>query len=227
MTPPNNNVATPHLTQNLAGIGGEALALAADYKGSESFRSAGYVPVTTNSSYEGGVVKQSGGFSFIRVFQSGHAPALFQPETTYQIFMRAMFHNDIATGKQDLTKNTSYVSEGPSDSWGWTDTLPGLPENDCNLWWSTGTCTPEQIAAVAAGTATINEFMFVSSPGGDEPLPFQIGNGNGSTSGNSSGTTGGEAASGTSNNGVAGALSQCSLVTLTVLVGVSFFVGVY
>lgn len=215
------------LTDHVPGIGGEELALAAEYKGADTFRSAGYVPVTTNSSYEGGVVKQAGRFSFTRIFQAGHSPASPQPETVYQIFMRAMFHNDIATGKEDLTQNTAYVTEGPTNSWNWTDTLPSdLPENACSLWWMSQTCTPEQILAVATGNATVNEFLFVQSPGGDPVLPYQDGTGTSSTNGTSTGTSGGEASSGTSSgNGAAGALLQSSLVSFTVLVGVSLFIA--
>lgn len=217
------------LTRYLPGIGGEAIALAAEYNESNTFRSAGYVPITTNSSYEGGVVKQAGRFSFARVFDAGHATAFYQPETVYQLFMRAMFNNDLATGKEDLTKNKAYMTEGPTNSWNWTNTLPDPPENECNLWAVPLTCNADQAMALALGNATISEFQIVSSPGGQPVLPPQddSATGTGSTNGNSTGTSGGAASSGTNNSGATGSLGQLSFVSLAGVVGFSFYLGMY
>ena len=49
-------------------IGGEQVSLAINYTDSEQFRSAGYTPIQTNSSYVGGQVRQYGNFSFSRVY---------------------------------------------------------------------------------------------------------------------------------------------------------------
>ncbi len=49
-------------------IGGEEVSLAINYTDSEKFRSAGYTPIQTNSSYVGGQVRQYGNFSFSRVY---------------------------------------------------------------------------------------------------------------------------------------------------------------
>ncbi|KIX06239.1 uncharacterized protein Z518_04214 [Rhinocladiella mackenziei CBS 650.93] len=83
-------------------IGGEALALAAEYNDSARFRSSGYETITTNSSYMGGVVRQAGTLSFSRVFQGGHSVSSYQPETVYRIFMGTMFGLDVATGKVNV-----------------------------------------------------------------------------------------------------------------------------
>ncbi|KEF56638.1 uncharacterized protein A1O9_06827 [Exophiala aquamarina CBS 119918] len=209
-------------------IGGEAIALAAKYNGSETFRSSGYVPIATNSSYEGGVVKQAGRFSFARVFQAGHAPAFFQPETIHSIFNRTMFNNDVATGKEDLTKNPTYVTDGPTDSWGWTDTLPPPPENMCNLWAPAGTCTEEQLQALALGNATVTDTEIITSPGGLPVLPPQNDKTT-SSNGNSTGTSGGggAASSSASNSGAAGNMVRLSIVSLIATVGTSFYLGTY
>lgn len=53
-------------------LGGEQLSLAAKWTGTESFTTAGYEYVRTNSSYNGGIVRQHGNLSFSRVFQAGH-----------------------------------------------------------------------------------------------------------------------------------------------------------
>ena len=144
-------------------------------------------------------------------------------------FMRAMFNNDLATGKEDLTKNKEYVTKGPTDSWGWTNTLPDPAENLCSLWAVSLTCNADQAMALALGNATITEFQMVSSPGAQPVLPPQddAATGTGSTNGNSTGTSGGGASSGTSKSGAAGSLGQLSFASLAGLVGVSFYLGIY
>jgi carboxypeptidase D len=52
--------------------GAEKLSLAAAWSGAEDFGKAGYEYVQTNASYQGGVVRQYGNFSFTRVFEAGH-----------------------------------------------------------------------------------------------------------------------------------------------------------
>jgi len=54
-------------------IGGEAASLLVNYTGSDDFASAGYSPIFSGSNMAlGGFVRQSGNFSFSRVFQAGH-----------------------------------------------------------------------------------------------------------------------------------------------------------
>lgn len=148
-------------------MGAEALSLAAKYPSAEQFHSAGYTAIRTNASYTGGVVRQQGrSLSFSRVFQSGHSTSSYQPETVYRIFMRAMFDKDIATGQKDLGGHagSDYISKGPQSSWGWSETLPGIPPEECSLWNMVPSCDEAQKVAVAAGNATINEFDIVVDP---------------------------------------------------------------
>ncbi|OQN96342.1 hypothetical protein B0A48_17598 [Cryoendolithus antarcticus] len=72
----------------------EQLSLQANWSGAESFRKAGYEQIVVNDSYVGGVVRQYGGLSFSRVFQAGHDVSFYQPETSYQIFNRALANRD-------------------------------------------------------------------------------------------------------------------------------------
>lgn len=81
-------------------LGGEAVALAADYKYAERFRETEYERLKTNGSYTGGEVRQYGKFSFSRIFEAGHGVSAYQPETVYRVFMRAMFGRDVATGEK-------------------------------------------------------------------------------------------------------------------------------
>lgn len=53
-------------------MGGENITLSVKHKQSEAFISSGYENVITNSTYNGGVVRQHGNLSFTRVFQAGH-----------------------------------------------------------------------------------------------------------------------------------------------------------
>jgi carboxypeptidase C (cathepsin A) len=53
-------------------LSGERMSLAINSTLSESFRDAGYANITTNSTYVGGLVRQSGNLSFSRVFDAAH-----------------------------------------------------------------------------------------------------------------------------------------------------------
>ena len=65
-------VPTSTSNKPFSGLGGEQISLAINSSQSASFHSAGYANITANSTYVGGVVRQSGNLSFSRVFQAGH-----------------------------------------------------------------------------------------------------------------------------------------------------------
>jgi hypothetical protein len=109
-------------------IGAEETALAAKYPHATQFAASGYETLATNKTYNGGVVKQYGSFSFSRVFDAGHSVGVYQPETVYNIFMRTMFEKDVATGKKG-TKN--YSSKGPASSLGIRNVLPSPAPTTC------------------------------------------------------------------------------------------------
>jgi hypothetical protein len=106
-------------------LAGEGLSLEAQYPGKKQFNAAGYEKIVTNATYDGGVVRQHGKFSFARVFESGHAVSAYQPETVYRIFQRSMFGQDVATGK-DVAGNL-YSSKGPASSLWIKSKLPKSP----------------------------------------------------------------------------------------------------
>ncbi|RMZ88721.1 hypothetical protein DV736_g4038, partial [Chaetothyriales sp. CBS 134916] len=97
-------------------IGGETVSLAVNYSKTPNFHAAGYTNISTNTSYVGGLVRQHGNFSFSRVFQAGHEVPAYQPETAYEIFTRALFNKDIATGKISLTDD--YTTRGLANTCG-------------------------------------------------------------------------------------------------------------
>jgi hypothetical protein len=145
-------------------LGAEAVSLNASYPSAPAFRAAGYANITTNSSYVGGVVRQHGGFSFSRVFESGHAVQAYQPETVYKIFNRAIFDKDVATGHHSIQNGYDvYSSEGLSSSFGIKNKLPAPRKSRCYFWAYNSTCTDNQAAALMNGTAVVKD-LFVVEP---------------------------------------------------------------
>ncbi|KAJ4352254.1 uncharacterized protein N0V89_007601 [Didymosphaeria variabile] len=139
-------------------FGGEAVSLAMEHESSVQFREAGYSPITTNSTYQGGVVRQYNGISFSRVFDAGHAAGAYQPETVSKIFDRVTLNKDVATGKINLG-DAPYSSQGPVSSFEIKNVLPTPPKNECYTWAIADTCTTEQIAALANGTAAVRDYI--------------------------------------------------------------------
>ncbi|KAM0453014.1 hypothetical protein ACHAPV_009256 [Trichoderma viride] len=145
-------------------IGGENISLSMNFPTALSFRTAGYANLVTNSSYNGGLVRQQGNVSFSRVFEAGHSVTTYQPETVYQIFQRTMFGMDVATGK---TKVDGYYStKGPTSSWDTKNNVPRhSPQNECYTYLATETCTPEQLQALENGTAVVKNFVVLEPAG--------------------------------------------------------------
>ena len=142
-------------------IGGEEVSLAVNYSQSEAFRAAGYANISVNSSYIGGQVRQHGNFSFSRVFQAGHEVPAYQPETAYQIFTRAIFGKDIATGVIDTVRSVNYSTNGSSTTFEVKnqDLGPPTPQFYVLALWAT--CTEEQIESIRNGTGLVQDYILV------------------------------------------------------------------
>ena len=112
-------------------VQGEQSSLKIPWSSQEKFQSAGYTPLVISPVHSGGLTRQYGNLSFTRVYQAGHMVPSYQPEASYEIFMRALLGNDIATGTVDLqevaARGEQYATEGPGDTW-WmkNDVLPAL-----------------------------------------------------------------------------------------------------
>ncbi|KXH43587.1 serine carboxypeptidase [Colletotrichum nymphaeae SA-01] len=141
-------------------IGGEQVALAIPWADQENFANAGYEPLQTNATYEGGQVRQYGNLSFIRVYQAGHAVPSYQPESAYQIFNRALFNKDIATGLIDTATNLTYATEGPADTFGIKNEIPPQYEDFCYVL-DPSTCSDEQVDALRNGTGIIKDYIMI------------------------------------------------------------------
>lgn len=142
-------------------IGGEDASLLVNHAEAAAFREAGYTPLRTNASYIGGQVRQHGNFSFTRVYQAGHEVPAYQPETAYEIFHRALFNRDLATGKIDTVKNSSYATRGPASTWNIKNRVLDSPDPLCYILSLQSSCTDDQIASVMNNTAIVEDYIVV------------------------------------------------------------------
>ncbi|TVY94449.1 Carboxypeptidase S1-like protein A [Lachnellula willkommii] len=140
-------------------IAGERGSLAITSEISKGFTAAGYANISTNATYEGGVVRQHGNLSFSRVFDAAHGVPYYQPETAYRIFDRAMSHVDIATGQRSITAD--YSTSGPSSSFQYKNQMPEDPKKVCYTLMALTTCTTADFQRLAAGTAIVRDFVLV------------------------------------------------------------------
>ena len=143
-------------------IGGEAVSLAVNYSHTSDFAAAGYANISVNSSYVGGLVRQYGNFSFSRVFQAGHEIPAYQPETAYEIFRRALFNLDIATGKKDTAKNASFATTGLPDTWSVRD-VPHVSRDHVCYSLAPTSCTDEQLQSIIDGSALISDYILLDN----------------------------------------------------------------
>ncbi len=193
-------------------IGGEAVSLAVQYKQMEQFAAAGYANVSVNTSYVGGMVRQHGNFSFTRVFQAGHEVPAYQPETAYEIFRRALFNLDIATGKVSTARNGSYSTTGLADTWSVKQKAPESEPAFCYTYALSGSCTDEQYESVADGTAVIKNYIVIDNYTSElfPQLAAAAQNRSSGNAGSNNGTTGAGSGSGSENNEGAAAAGQAS-----------------
>ncbi|CAG7556388.1 unnamed protein product [Fusarium equiseti] len=143
----------------------ENASLHIPFHGAKYFANSGYADIVTNSSYNGGLVREHGGLSFSRVYQAGHSAGGFQPETVSRIFERAMFRKDVATGEVELDRNHNYQSNGKTDVRNVKNNLPAPIDSVCYVLQPADTCTEEQKAALVNGTAETKDWV-VTSPEG-------------------------------------------------------------
>ena len=94
-------------------LGGQVVA---DEIAAPGYDTAGFVNITTSDGIVHGQVKQSGLFSFLRIYESGHEVPFYQPLAALEIFERALGQVDIATGKESVCNNLSYKTVGTPTS---------------------------------------------------------------------------------------------------------------
>lgn len=145
-------------------LGGEAASLEIPYSRIDDFRNAGYTPLMSSVGHRG-ETRQFGNFSFSRVFQAGHMIPAYQPEAAYDVFMRALFNRDIATGEEKVHDELS--TEGPSDTWHVKSKRAASPKQKCYIL-ARETCTEDVWAQVMAGKAIIKDYFVVDTLDDDD-----------------------------------------------------------
>ncbi|KAK2023101.1 serine carboxypeptidase [Colletotrichum zoysiae] len=156
-------------------VGGERASLAVPYSRSLDFANAGYAPLVTPDGVTG-MTRQLGNYSFSRVFQAGHEVPAYQPVAAYEIFMRATFNRDVATGLVPVTDELSTV--GVRDTWHIKNVPPPRPDPICYVL-KPETCRPEVWERVVDGTALVRDWYVVGGEGDDDVLDAQPGGGAG------------------------------------------------
>jgi len=94
-------------------LGGQVVASMIDAPG---YSTAGFVNISTSDDIVHGQVKQSGLFSFVRIYESGHEVPFYQPLAALEIFERALAQKDIATGKEEVCGGEAYKTVGTPTS---------------------------------------------------------------------------------------------------------------
>jgi hypothetical protein len=118
---------------------------------SKAFPAAGYADIIVNKSYIGGQVRQYGNLSFSRIYDAGHQVPYYQPETAFTVFARIIEGNDIGMGRNvDLR---TFGTKGPNTSQH-QNTIGPQPASSCWIR-EQDTCTPDQLAAIAAGNGPV------------------------------------------------------------------------
>jgi hypothetical protein len=92
-------------------LGGVAVA---DMINAPGYCDAGFTNMSTSDNMVHGQVKQSGLFSFVRIYESGHEVPFYQPLASLEMFERALKQVDIATGKEKI--KDSYKTVGTPTS---------------------------------------------------------------------------------------------------------------
>jgi hypothetical protein len=145
-------------------VGGERVSLEIPYSRSADFAGAGYAPLITLAGVKG-MTRQFGNYSFTRVFQAGHEVPAYQPEAAYEIFMRATFNRDVATGLLPVTDELA--TNGPKDTWHIKNDPPQLPDPQCYIL-NPSTCEQDIWKKVWEGAVTVKDWIVVGVDEDDE-----------------------------------------------------------
>ncbi|CAK1367963.1 Carboxypeptidase S1 B [Cercospora beticola] len=141
-------------------LAGENFSLRVNYAHASQFRSAGYAPISVNTSCTvAGQVRQHGNFSFSLVYDAPLAVAAYQRETAFRVFDRALNNLDIATGKIQMSER--YQTNGPQNIRDMRREVPKPALDYCYTLSPGEGCTDEQIAMLENGTAVVKDFILV------------------------------------------------------------------
>lgn len=106
-------MATGDADFNCNYLGSQVVSDVVNHRG---YASSGYTALQTPDGVKHGEVRQSGLFSFSRIYKAGHEIPFYQPEAALHVFNRSIHNHDIATGHVDLTSASNYKTHGPKES---------------------------------------------------------------------------------------------------------------
>ncbi|EUC39772.1 hypothetical protein COCMIDRAFT_10204 [Bipolaris oryzae ATCC 44560] len=92
-------------------LGGQVVA---DQIKAKGYSKAGFTNISSSDGIVHGQVRQSGLFSFVRIYESGHEVPFYQPLVSLEMFERALKRVDVATGKKKLSHD--YMTVGTPTS---------------------------------------------------------------------------------------------------------------
>lgn len=92
-------------------LGGQVVAEEIDAPG---YDKAGFVNISSSDGVVHGQVRQSGLYSFVRIYESGHEVPFYQPLASLEMFERTLSRKDLATGEKNITP--SYRTKGTPTS---------------------------------------------------------------------------------------------------------------
>lgn len=75
----------------------------------DGYCDAGFTNLSTSDNIVHGQVKQSGLFSFVRIYESGHEVPFYQPLASLEMFERSLKQVDIAGGKNKISADYKTV----------------------------------------------------------------------------------------------------------------------
>lgn len=148
-------------------VGGEKISLMVPHAHADKFAAAGYAHLYSDDGEHKGMTRQHGNFSFTRVFDAGHGVPSFQPQASYEIFMRAVFGKDVATGSVDVSGN--YATEGPQSTWHIKREPGEVPEQQCYIL-VTQSCSEQDLEKLTSGDAVVKDFIVLREDLGDVEL---------------------------------------------------------
>jgi hypothetical protein len=95
--------------------------------------------------------------------EAGHGVPAYQPETAYEVFMRAMTNRDIATGNISTAEDDGYSTTGTSSVFQIKNEAPEPPAPTCYVRAFRSSCTEEQQVAVLNGTALVRNWVVIDN----------------------------------------------------------------
>jgi carboxypeptidase C (cathepsin A) len=125
---------------------------ASNQVGAAGFSEAGYVNISTSDNIVHGQVRQSGSFSFVRIYESGHLVPYFQPLVSLAMFERAITGKDIAMGTIDITESYRTIGSAKSTFRQGNSTIKFSVENSTETYNGT-TNTPSPLSKSTSGSA--------------------------------------------------------------------------